>query len=311
MASLKEIKGRIASVSSTIKVTSAMKMVASAKLRVAQKRIGNMVPYETMLRDILLGVMEGVTTVSSAITEERDEVRNVAVLCFASNSSLCGGFNNNAIRVAAQTVDEYVAKGIGVTVFSVGRKMAMAMRKKGYVSPADYSELSASPTYEAAAALARELMEGYEEGRYDKVELVYNHFKSGSSQPTVRETYLPLSLEASLAAMAGKPRKGSSAAASEGDAASAEGSSSRNAEFIYEPSRESLLETLLPKVSLLKVYTVLLDASAAEHAARTMAMQMATDNGNDLLADLTLQYNKGRQQKITNELLDIAGGSLQ
>lgn len=308
MASLKEIKGRIASVSSTVKVTSAMKMVASAKLRVAQKRIGNMVPYESMLRDILSGVLKDASSVSDALTQGREQVRNVAVLCFSSNSSLCGGFNNNAIREAAKVVDEYGAKGVGVAVYAVGRKMAAAMHRKGFDSPADYSSLSGSPTYDAAAALAKELMDGYRSGRFDRVELVYNHYKSASSQTVVREVYLPLSLEDSLAAMCRCARRPSDAAGATSGAAQ---TPATEPDYIYEPGKERLAELLLPKVCLLKVYTVLLDTSAAEHAARTMAMQMATDNGNDLLSELTLQYNKGRQQKITNELLDIAGGSLQ
>jgi len=348
MASLKEIKGRIASVGSTLKITSAMKMVASAKLHKAQSAIGNMVPYQKrllgMLEDLLsaeallsaenlhsaeaLHPAEDLTDDSaashagqadpsadwsdgpSAVRSDgasadwsvylngRQHPRSVALVCFSSNSSLCGGFNANAIREALKVVNEYKAAGVEVTVYSVGRKMAEAMRKAGYPSPADYTSLSASPSYDAAAALGRELESAFLSGRFDKVEFVYNHFKSTASQPTVRETYLPFSL--------GPGDSGSADTASDGSYTVADGRG-----FIVEPSRPALIAQLLPKALMLKVYTVLLDTVTAEHAARTVAMQMATDNGNELLQDLTLEYNKGRQQKITSEILDLEGGVLE
>ena len=176
--------------------------------------------------------------------------------------------------------------------------MAEAMKKAGYPSPADYTSLSASPSYDAAAALGRELESAFLSGRFDKVEFIYNHFKSTASQPTVRETYLPFSL--------GPCDSGSADTASDGSYTVADGRG-----FIVEPSRPTLIAQLLPKALMLKVYTVLLDTVTAEHAARTVAMQMATDNGNELLQDLTLEYNKGRQQKITSEILDLEGGVLE
>lgn len=334
MASLKEIKGRIASVGSTLKITSAMKMVASAKLHKAQSAIGNMVPYQKRL----LGMLEDLLSAEALLSAEnlhsaealpddsaashagqadpsadwsdgasadwsvylngRQHPRSVALVCFSSNSSLCGGFNANAIREALKVVNEYKAVGVEVTVYSVGRKMTEAMRKAGYLSPADYTSLSASPSYDAAAALGRELESAFLSGRFDKVEFVYNHFKSTASQPTVRETYLPFSL--------GPGDSGSADTASDGSYTVADGRG-----FIVEPSRPALIAQLLPKALMLKVYTVLLDTVTAEHAARTVAMQMATDNGNELLQDLTLEYNKGRQQKITSEILDLEGGVLE
>ena len=326
MASLKEIKGRIASVGSTLKITSAMKMVASAKLHKAQSAIGNMVPYQKRL----LGMLEDLLSAEDLHSAEalhpaedlpddsavsragqadpsagwsvylngRQHPRSVALVCFSSNSSLCGGFNANAIREALKVVNEYKAAGVEVTVYSIGRKMAEAMKKAGYPSPADYTSLSASPSYDAAAALGRELESAFLSGRFDKVEFIYNHFKSTASQPTVRETYLPFSL--------GPGDSGSADTASDGSYTVADGRG-----FIVEPSRPALIAQLLPKALMLKVYTVLLDTVTAEHAARTVAMQMATDNGNELLQDLTLEYNKGRQQKITSEILDLEGGVLE
>ena len=297
MPSLKEIKGRIGSVQSTLKITSAMKMVASAKLHHAQGAIANMLPYERKLHDVLVHLMAGrdaagaaaagsaTASDSSALMEQR-EVHRVAIIAFASNSSLCGAFNSNAVRAVKAVISEYRSAGLApsdITVYSIGKKMADAMRRLGYPSPEDYFKLSDKPSYAPAADLAQKVMDLYLDGTYDRVELVYNHFASTSSQPSVRETYLPLSLPDG-----------------EGEC-----------DYIVEPSREELLGRLMPLSTRLKVYTVLLDTSAAEHAARTVAMQIATDNGNELLSDLTLEYNKGRQQKITSEILDIVGGSLQ
>ncbi len=306
MASLKEIKDRIASVSGTLKITSAMKMVASAKLHKAQQAIGNMLPYEKRLHGMLIDLMGSVNISASdsySLMADR-EVRKVAIVAFASNSSLCGAFNSNAIREATAVINEYRASGIrdaDITVYSVGRKMAEAMRKLGFPSPSDFTKVSESPSYETASALAQELLDGFVSGRFDKVELVYNHYKSTSSQPTTRQTYLPLSLADATADLhAGKVAEPVEATVS-----------AEAPDMIIEPSPEALVQVLLPKVVRLRVFATLLDSAAAEHAARTVAMQLATDNGNDLLQELTLEYNKGRQQKITSEILDLVGGSLQ
>ena len=248
------------------------------------------------------------------------QVRKVAIVAFASNSSLCGAFNSNVIREATAVINEYRASGLGdadITVYSVGRKMAEAMKKLGFPSPADFTRMSDSPSYDAASALAQELFDGFVSGRFDKVELVYNHYKSTSSQPTTRQTYLPLSLaDATADIQVGKITD----SASESDtnrgaepvgAPVVRQGSPTTEDLIVEPSKEELIVTLLPKVVRLRVFTTLLDSTAAEHAARTVAMQLATDNGNDLLQELTLEYNKGRQQKITSEILDLVGGSMQ
>ena len=344
MPSLKEIKGRINSISSTLAITSAMKMVAAAKLQKAQMAIQNMLPYERRLHSMLIDLM-GAVNMSAPASEEgsarlvslsnqpdhtesegayslmaQREVRKVAIVAFASNSSLCGAFNSNVIREATAVINEYRASGLGdadITVYSVGRKMAEAMKKLGFPSPADFTKMSDSPSYDAASALAQELLDGFVSGRFDKVELVYNHYKSTSSQPTIRQTYLPLSLaDATADLQAGKIAD----SASESDtnrgaepvgAPVVRQGSPTTEDLIVEPSKEALIATLLPKVVRLRIFTTLLDSAAAEHAARTVAMQLATDNGNDLLQELTLEYNKGRQQKITSEILDLVGGSMQ
>lgn len=358
MPSLKEIKGRINSISSTLAITSAMKMVAAAKLQKAQMAIQNMLPYERRLHSMLIDLM-GAMNISAAASEDgsvrgsglaergfdqsgdrlslsnrhdlagmdgayslmaQREVRKVAIVAFASNSSLCGAFNSNAIREATAVINEYRASGLGdadITVYSVGRKMAEAMKKLGFPSPADFTKMSDSPSYDAASALAQELLDGFVSGRFDKVELVYNHYKSTSSQPTTRQTYLPLSLaDATADLQAGKITDSASetdtnrGAEPVGAPVVRQGSPTTE-DLIVEPSKEALIATLLPKVIRLRIFTTLLDSAAAEHAARTVAMQLATDNGNDLLQELTLEYNKGRQQKITSEILDLVGGSMQ
>lgn len=356
MPSLKEIKGRINSISSTLAITSAMKMVAAAKLQKAQMAIQNMLPYERRLYSMLVDLM-GAMNISAAASEDgsvrgsgsaergfdqsgdrlslsnrhdlagmdgayslmaQREVRKVAIVAFASNSSLCGAFNSNVIREATAVINEYRASGLGdadITVYSVGRKMAEAMKKLGFQSPADFTKMSDSPSYDAASALAQELFDGFVSGRFDKVELVYNHYKSTSSQPTTRQTYLPLSLaDATADIQVGKITDSVSEPYADKVAEPVVRQNSPTTEtpdLIVEPSKEKLIATLLPKVVRLRVFTTLLDSTAAEHAARTVAMQLATDNGNDLLQELTLEYNKGRQQKITSEILDIVGGSLQ
>ena len=344
MPSLKEIKGRINSISSTLAITSAMKMVAAAKLQKAQMAIQNMLPYERRLYSMLVDLM-GAVNMSAPASEEgsarlvslsnqpdhtesegayslmaQRQVRKVAIVTFASNSSLCGAFNSNAIREATAVINEYRASGLGdadITVYSVGRKMAEAMKKLGFPSPADFTKMSDSPSYDAASALAQELFDGFVSGRFDKVELVYNHYKSTSSQPTTRQTYLPLSLaDATADIQVGKITDSASetdtnkGAEPVGAPVVRQGSPTTE-DLIVEPSKEELIATLLPKVVRLRVFTTLLDSTAAEHAARTVAMQLATDNGNDLLQELTLEYNKGRQQKITSEILDLVGGSMQ
>ena len=311
MASLKEIKGRIASVGSTLKITSAMKMVASAKLHKAQQAIGNMLPYQKQLYRILMDLLATAGTEGSGMPQEGGElmlsrpVGKVAIVAFSSNSSLCGAFNSNVIKQTLAVVGEYRSQGLpdsDITVYSVGRKVSDAMKKAGFPSPADYSRMAETPSYEAASSLARELLDGFRNGRFDKVELVYNHYKSTASQPTTRQTYLPLSLADSAPELSLKRP----------EVFEEELPHPRNPEdLIIEPSTGELIDVLLPKVVRLRIYTTLLDSNAAEHAARTVAMQTATDNGNDLLSELTLEYNKGRQQKITSEILDIVGGSFQ
>ena len=281
MASLKEIKNHIGSVKSTLKITSAMKMVSSAKLHKAQQAIANMRLYSEALSAILAGV--GPVRLRRESAGEIDEPRRVALVVVASNSSLCGGFNANVIREVRARIASYRSDGFEIEVFAVGRKAAEAMRKDGYPSPMDLSALVGKTLFEDVSAFAQSLVDAYINDRFEKVEIIYNHFVSNSSQKIMAEQYLPFETATSETVCD---------------------------DYILEPGREELKEALVPKVLRLKMYTVILDSLAAEHAARTVAMQTATDNGEEILRQLTLEYNKSRQQKITAEILDIVGGSM-
>ena len=286
MASLKEVKGRIATVNNTRKITSAMKMVASAKLHKAQAASTNMLPYEQRLHGLLTNFLNG-EEVSSHYTITK-EVKRIALVVFSSNSSLCGGFNANVIKHTCQWLDEHQALGKeNILIYPIGRKVADAMIKQGYEVQGDFQHMADKPSFAEASALAQELMDKFERGEVDQVEVLYNHFKNTASQILTHEVYLPIPINASD-----------------------EIAPKEETDYILEPSREELLQMLLPKVLRMKFYTILLDSNASEHAARTMAMQIATDNADDLLQELTLMYNKTRQQAITNELLDIVGGSM-
>ncbi len=292
MASLKEIKDRINTINGTLKITSAMKMVATSKLRKAQNAIGNLVPYQRQIHHILSDLLSSEIDTEGDVYAAVRPLKKVAIVAFASNSSLCGAFNSNAVRHFSEAVEKYRKAGLSdrdIIVFPVGRKMADGAKKMGFDSAEDYSRLADKPAYDDAVAFARKLMDMFTSNEVDKIELVYTHCKSTSTQIPVNETYLPVSLDSSL--YEHEEHHGVS-------------------NFIIEPDAGSVLETLLPKVLFLKIYTVLLDANAAEHAARLMAMQLATDNGNQLLDEIRIQYNKQRQQEITNELQDIIGGSL-
>ena len=284
MSSLKEIKSRIQSVKSTQKITSAMKMVSSAKLRKAQKTIENFFPYEQRLNGLLNNFLSAEEDNVSVFAENR-EVKRVAIIAISSNSSLCGSFNSNVIKKLNHTIENYKSLGKeNILIFPVGKKIAKACIKSGFEPEGDFEKMADKPTYAAALTLADEVMQLFQTKQIDKVELIYHHFKSKSTQVLTEETYLPIQLQAATKGMVAL-------------------------DYIVEPDRATIMADLIPKVLRLKSYTALLDSNASEHAARTMAMQMATDNATDLLQELSLQYNKSRQQAITNELLDIVGGS--
>ena len=325
MASLREIKDRIGSVKSTLKITSAMKLVASSKLRKAQKAVENLRPYEEELSKIL-SELTGAASVRGTFGESEvpsdpttsvvpplpcrgrhvpsdaspvaapafegcelgepgdvmgveppSKGKEIALVAISSNSSLCGGFNANVIKKTTELVRELEAQGVKVTVYSLGRKIAEAMKKAGYPSE-DYSQFISHVSYSKAVEIAQDIAK-----ENDNVLLVYNHFVTTAKQVVVVENWI------SSDSKAGQEVK-------------------ENEEYIVEPGTQEVLEKLAPQVTMLKFYAAVLDSAAAEHAARTIAMQTASDNAQNLLSELTLEYNKGRQQKITAEILDLIGG---
>ena len=298
MASLKEVKTRINSVKSTRKITSAMKMVASAKLHKAQGAIENMLPYERKLNKILTNFLSADLPVESPYIKAR-EVKRVAIVAFSSNTSLCGAFNANVIKMLLQTVGEFRTLGQdNILIFPVGKKVDEAVKRLGFEPQETSPTLSDKPSYQEASELAHRLMEMYVSGEIDRVELIYHHFKSMGVQSLLRETYLPID----LTRVVDEEEKQKEEEVQGGEIAN---------DYIIEPSAEELIANLIPTVLSQKLFTAAVDSNASEHAARTLAMQVATDNANELIQDLTKQYNKSRQQAITNELLDIVGGSMQ
>lgn len=285
MASLKEIKNRIGTVQSTLKITSAMKLVSSAKLHKAQQVIENMQPYNESLNRILKAFLGNGEGVDSPYIQERP-VDRVIVITIASSSSLCGGYNSNMIKQTLGVLNEYEhLHKKDLRTYPIGKKMHQAMSYRHDVVE-DYTLFAEKPRYRQAAELADHLMTLYRTKQVDRVELLYMHYHSTAKQEFVRETFLPIPMLSTTE------------------------TEERMTDYLIEPSRAELLAELLPQALRMKMFTVLQDASTAEHAARMMAMQMATDNANDLLQELNILHNKSRQQAITNELLDIVGGTM-
>lgn len=296
MASLREVKNRISSVKSTRQITSAMKMVASAKLHKAQARIEHMLPYQGKLNGILSNFLDAEGSAYMSVYTTQRKLGKVAIVVCASNASLCGAYNSNVTKMLERTLAGYADLGKeNISIYPVGKKIEEAVKKLGFASQGSFQTLADKPSYAEAQALASTLVNAFVSGEVHQVELIYHHFKSMGHQVLTRETYLPISLDAMIEA-----GRGEKVAVNE-----------YSKDYIVEPSADELMAILLPKVLSLKIYTVLLDANASEHAARMLAMQAATDNANELIQDLTKQYNKSRQQAITNELLDIIGGSMK
>ena len=263
---------------STLKITSAMKLVASSKLHKAQKAIEGLRPYADSLKAILSEVESGAVQLSQQTPQDR-----VAIIAVSSNSSLCGAFNVNVVKAAMEEAGHHDS----VIFFPIGKKMLDAVRK----AACEYEDLGidfiSHPSYERNAEFAHSLIERFQAGEFSKVMLVFNSFVSASVQRPHSEQFLPYQW-----------------------AQKAEGESHFQ-KYIYEPQASQIVTELLPQLLCLQFHAAILDSVAAEQAARTIAMQTATDNAEKLLAELTLEYNKGRQQKITNEILDLVGGSLQ
>ncbi|WP_313380563.1 ATP synthase F1 subunit gamma [Proteiniphilum saccharofermentans] len=285
MAQLKEIKTRIQSVRSTQKITSAMMMISSARLVKTQRLIQSLYPYEQSLYRMLQLLAAGrEESIDSPFLQTR-AVKRVAIVAFSSNTGLAGRFNDDITEKLKKVVANYMPLGKeNILLYPIGDKVAKAIRSMGFKPQGDYSAISESPFYHNAQQIAGKLIEMYQKGEIDHVELIYHHFLTKGSQVIINEPFLPIEP---------KIPDGEKSAPN----------------YIVEPDRRTILTQLIPKILKVKFYTAHLDSVTSEHAARMTAMRTATDNADDLNEELTLEYNKLRQQSITNELLDIVGGS--
>ncbi|MBC3845706.1 ATP synthase F1 subunit gamma [Winogradskyella echinorum] len=282
MANLKEIRNRISSVSSTMQITSAMKMVSAAKLKKAQDAITAMRPYSNKLTELLQSLSATLDDDSGSKYSVQREVKNVLIVSITSNRGLCGAFNSNIIKQTNVLIND-VYGDKNVSVVAIGKKSNDAFAKQDKVI-ANKSEVFDDLTFDNVADIAEMLMEKFVEGEYDKVELVYNSFKNAATQIVMTEQFLPI-------------------VPIEGDEADV------NSDYIFEPSKQEIVETLIPKSLKTQLYKSVRDSFASEHGARMTAMHKATDNATELRDQLKLTYNKARQAAITNEILEIVGGA--
>ena len=281
MANLKEIRNRITSVSSTMQITSAMKMVSAAKLKKAQDAITAMRPYAEKLTELLQNLSSTLDgEVGGDYTKQR-EIKKVLIVAVTSNRGLCGAFNTNVIKQTKVLIDGY--NGVQVDVFAIGKKGNDILSKTSSVID-NQSSIYDALTFENVSQIAQTLTNQFISGNYDKIEIVYNQFKNAATQIVQVEQFLPLA-----------PIK-SDAPVSTGD-------------YLFEPSKEEIVETLIPKMLKTQLYKSVRDSFASEHGARMTAMHKATDNATDLRNQLKLTYNKARQAAITNEILEIVGGA--
>lgn len=287
MANLKEIRNRITSVSSTMQITSAMKMVSAAKLRKAQDAVTQMRPYANKLQEILSN-LSGTLDSNDGVYSVQRELKNVLIVSITSNRGLCGGFNNNVIKTVKHIASTEF-KDSCVTVLSIGKKSMDAFKNsdmgiQGTELPKHNETIWDDLTYENSSKIAQVLMEQFVKGSFDKIVLVYNQFKNAAVQEIVEEQFLPV-----------LPPE--------------QNQSSSSTEYIFEPNKEFIIKELIPKSLKTQLFKALLDSHASEHGARMTAMHKATDNASDLIDELKLSYNKARQAAITGEILEIVGGA--
>jgi F-type H+-transporting ATPase subunit gamma len=282
MANLKEIRSRITSVGSTMQITSAMKMVSAAKLKRAQDAITQMRPYANKLTDLLENLSASLDGSDVGIYSEKRKIKNVLLVTITSNRGLCGGFNNYIIKKTKELINsEY--SNVNISILSIGKKSSEHFDKNGFNVVSKHDSLFGDLTFDNVSKVAEGIMQQFVTANYDKVVLVYNQFKNAATQIIMAENFLPV--------QASKQEGGN-----KGD-------------YIFEPTKQEIVEQLIPKSLKTQLYKAILDSHAAEHGARMTAMHKATDNAGDLKKDLTLTYNKARQAAITGEILEIVGGA--
>ena len=286
MANLKEIRNRISSVSSTMQITSAMKMVSAAKLKKAQDAITAMRPYSDKLTELLQNLSASMEGDSGSRFAEERPVEKVLVVAISSNRGLAGAFNSNIIK-EAKNIAENVYAGKEVHFLTIGKK-ANDILKKSHTVIFNDSEIFDDLTFENVEAIAERAMNLFTEGTYDKVELFYNSFKNAATQIVTREQFLPI-----------VPLKEQFE----------DVTPANTVDYIFEPSKEEIVKQLIPKALKTQFFKGIRDSVASEHGARMTAMHKATDNATELRDQLKLTYNKARQAAITNEILEIVGGA--
>ena len=292
MASLKEIRERRASVASTRQITSAMKMVSAAKLKKAQDAIVQFRPYADKLKEILASVGDSLKDDEDNPYAVQREKERILLVLITSNRGLCGAFNSNAIKATIQRAltqfgTQMMAKQ--VDFIAVGKKGGDFLRKKGYNVIFDGSDIFDDLRFERVATLAEMIMELFVNGEYDHVDVVYNQFKNAATQILTEEQFLPIQIDQLTS---GEDQKATA-----------------YVDYIFEPSKEYIVQELIPRSLKLQIYKAILDSHASEHGARMTAMHKATDNATELLKELSLQFNKARQASITNEILEIVSGA--
>jgi F-type H+-transporting ATPase subunit gamma len=288
MANLKEIRTRITSVSSTRQITSAMKMVSAAKLRRAQDAILRMRPYALKLQEILRNLSESLDSPEDNRYGQHRELKKVLIVVISSNRGLCGGFNSNITKKVIEIIhDRYsdlFAKG-NVDLISFGKKSGDMLRHKKITSKEIYPEIYENLSFENVSSFATRLMDRFTSGEYDRIDLVYNHFRNAAIQIVEDEQFLPVKMNHNNQKV------------------------TLQQDYIFEPNKSVIVSELIPKSLRIQFYKAILDSHAAEHGARMTAMHKATDNATEILRELKLNYNKARQSAITSEILEIVSGA--
>jgi F-type H+-transporting ATPase subunit gamma len=289
MANLKAIRIRISSVKSTRQITSAMKMVAAAKLRKAQDKIVRLRPYANKLHEILVILSQRIAEAETENVYSRSTPpEKILIVVITSNRGLCGAFNTNVIKEAKRVVeDNYYEqyKGGKVSFLAIGKKGFDYLRKQKYPLSGEYNDLFNDLTFENVSAVAEKVMTAFLTGEFDRVEIIYNHFKNAAIQQLRNELFLPL------------------------ESTPTEDKITQPADYIYEPDKDSIIKELIPKSLKIQFYKAVLDSFVAENGARMTAMHKATDNATTMISELTLQYNKARQAAITNQILEVVSGA--
>ena len=281
MSGLKEIRNRISSVSSTMQITNAMKMVSAAKLKKAQDSITATLPYSNKLSELVKNISASIDSVDSNPLFVAREVKKTQIIVITSNKGLCGGFNSNIKKEDYNISSEYGSNK--PALLTIGKKGDDRLKKKFYVI-SSHNDLFDQFSYLNVKSIANKIMQLYTDEKYDEVILVYNHFKNAATQIITKEQFLPISENTDY-------------------------NVSTSVDYIFEPNREKILEELIPKTLSIQLFKSISDSIAGEHGARMTAMHKATDNASELRDQLKLTYNKARQTAITNEILEIVGGA--